>query len=172
MSGPNLTPIEGSGQAHMAGHLSLAVRRIRTIIMNTALDCNCRDRVDSALQRFETLEQLRDKKRFLDDARQQRRTIEAILELLREIDELGFQDMDEGVLAEATLLFEDIATAPTAGSQSIKLISMSSPVTSVRYTQDGLICRADLGLRVFKRNVRQRRRHPCHQKHCARERQL
>jgi len=130
MSGPTLTPMEGSGQAHMAGHLSNAVRRIRTVIMNTALDCDCRDRVENALRRFEALEHLRDQKRFLDDARQQRRTIETILDLLREIDELGFQDMDEGVLAEAALLFDDIVTAATAGSQSIKLISMSVPVST------------------------------------------
>jgi hypothetical protein len=114
----------------MAGHLSNAVRRIRTVIMNTALDCDCRDRVENALRRFEALEHLRDQKRFLDDARQQRRTIETILDLLREIDELGFQDMDEGVLAEAALLFDDIVTAATAGSQSIKLISMSVPVST------------------------------------------
>ncbi|TDQ14915.1 hypothetical protein [Phyllobacterium brassicacearum] len=107
----------------MAGHLSNAVRRIRTVIMNTALDCDCRHRVDSALQRFAALEHLRDQKRSLEDAHHQRRTIETILELLREFDELGFQDMDESVLREAALLFEDIAAAAQAASHSLKLVS-------------------------------------------------
>lgn len=123
MSGRNLTPIEGSSQSNMAGHLSNAVHRIRTVIMSTAIDCDCRDRVESALQRFETLEHLRDQKRLVEDARHQRRTIAAILELLREIDELSFQDMDEGVLSEAALLFEDIAAAANAASRSLRLIT-------------------------------------------------
>lgn len=122
MSGRTLTPIDGPGPSHVAGHLSNAVHRIRTVIMNTAIDCDCRDRVESALQRFETLEHLRDQKRLIEDARHQRRTIAAILELLREIDELSFQDMDESVLSEAALLFEDIAAAANIASHSLKLI--------------------------------------------------
>jgi hypothetical protein len=130
MSNPTRAHDESSSRAHKTGHLSLAMRRIRTIVMNTALDCKCRDRVDSALLRFETLEQLREQKRLLDDARRQRRTIDAILELLREIEEFGSEDMDEGVLTEAALLFEGIAAAATAGSQSIKSISINSPVST------------------------------------------
>ena len=122
MSGRNTHGYRDLRRSRIADQMPNAVERIRTVILNTAIDCDCRDRVENALKRFEALEDLRNQKRLVEDARHQRRTIAAILELLRELDELSFQDMDESVLSEAALLFDDITEAANIASRSLKLI--------------------------------------------------
>lgn len=120
----SFTTIDGSRRTRSAnGDVSHVVRRIRTIINNTALDCDCRERVDGALQHFEALERARHQKQLLDQARSRKRRIAALLELLRDIDEIGSQGVDSSVLVEASLLFEDIAAAAKAGSRALRRIS-------------------------------------------------
>ena len=120
----SFTTIDGSSRPQSPnGDVSHVVRRIRTVIMNTALDCDCRERVDGALQHFEALEKSRHHKRLLDQARSRKRRIAALLELLRDIDEIGSQGLDSSVLIEASLLFEDIAAAARAGSRALRRIS-------------------------------------------------
>jgi hypothetical protein len=99
------------------------VQRIRGLIGNVALDCDCRQRVNDALERFAVMEQHRIDRRHLLSSRQHRATIAALLELLAELDEIGWQETDRSVFAELALLFEDIARHALAGAEDLKLMS-------------------------------------------------
>ena len=98
------------------------VQRIRGVIGDVALDCDCRQRVDDALERFAVLEQHRIDRRHLLSARQHRATIAALVELLADLDDVGWQEADRSVFAELALLFEDIARHALAGAAELKLM--------------------------------------------------
>jgi hypothetical protein len=98
------------------------VRRIRGLIENVALDCDCRLRVNDALQRFLELEQRRIDRRHLLSSRQHRTAIAALMELLAKLDDVGWQEADRSVFAELALLFEDIARHALAGADDLRLM--------------------------------------------------
>lgn len=98
-------------------------RRIRNLIGTVALDCDCRQRVNDALQRFVAQEQARQDRRCLMDARQQRASIAALVELLGELEEVSWQEGDRSVFAELAHIFDDIARMATLGSAAMHLIS-------------------------------------------------
>lgn len=102
------------------GHLT---QRIRNLIGTVALDCDCRQRVNDALQRFVAQEQDRHDRRCLLDARQQRASIAALVELLGELEEVSWQEGDRTVFAELAHIFDDIARMATLGSAAMQLIS-------------------------------------------------
>lgn len=124
----HLTPLAGSGQAlERRADVQHAIRRIRAVVLDSALDCNCRDRVNDALLRLEQLERRREQKRLLAAARDQRLKIAALVDLLREIDELGTGEPDDGVLTEAGLLFDDIASLAERGAVLVREMFMLKP---------------------------------------------
>ncbi|MDK1493617.1 hypothetical protein QN219_26845 [Sinorhizobium sp. 7-81] len=98
-------------------NLATVISQIRRLIDGASLECGCRARVDELLLRFESLTARQREKRMLDQARRQRRRIAAIMELLHELDEIGYDDADRSVLVEARLLFEDIAEAAHQGAR-------------------------------------------------------
>ena len=103
-----------------AGQLT---RRIRNLIGTVALDCDCRQRVNDALERFVTQEQDRLDRRHLLDARQQRASIAALVELLAELEEVSWREGDRTVFGELAHIFDDIARMAAQGSAAIRLIS-------------------------------------------------
>lgn len=107
-------------RAENAGQLT---QRIRNLISTVALDCDCRQRVNDALQRFVTQEQARHDRRCLSDARQQRASIAALVELLGELEEVSWQEGDRSVFAELAHIFDDIAHLATQGAAAMQQIS-------------------------------------------------
>ncbi|OOG70813.1 hypothetical protein [Sinorhizobium sp. A49] len=92
------------------------VANIRRLIVGATLDCACRAEIERLLLQFERLTAGRDRQRRLDRARYQRRRIAAIAELLCELDEVDSAEADGSLLAEAQLLFQDIAEAARTGA--------------------------------------------------------
>ena len=114
--GPPLTIEPGAD----AGHLT---RRIRNLIGTVALDCDCRQRVNDALQRFVTQEQQRHDRQCLMQARQHRASIAALVDLLGELEDVSWQEGDRSVFAELAHIFDDIARMAAQGSAAMQMIS-------------------------------------------------
>lgn len=98
-------------------------RRIRNLISTVALDCDCRQRVNDALQRFAAQEQHRHDRQCLMDARQQRASIAALVDLLGELEDVTWQEGDRSVFAELAHIFDDIARMAAQGSAAMQMIS-------------------------------------------------
>ncbi|MCR6670583.1 hypothetical protein [Devosia ginsengisoli] len=98
-------------------------RRIRNLIGTVALDCDCRQRVNDALQRFAAQEQHRHDRQCLMDARQQRASIAALVDLLGELEDVTWQEGDRSVFAELAHIFDDIARMAAQGSAAMQMIS-------------------------------------------------
>jgi hypothetical protein len=114
--GPSLT-VE---REEDAGHLT---QRIRNLIGTVALDCDCRQRVNDALQRFATQERHRHDRQCLLDARQHRASIAALVDLLGELEDVTWQEGDRSVFAELAHIFDDIARMAAQGSAAMQMIS-------------------------------------------------
>ena len=104
-----------------------AIHLVRSVIMKSALDCECRDKVDAALQQLEAFEQQRNQAKLLAMAREERRKIGILLDMLGDFAE--DDEMDSGIIEAASLLFADIAAAAQEGSRILKEIT--SPETCV-----------------------------------------
>ncbi|MBP2234949.1 hypothetical protein J2Z31_001441 [Sinorhizobium kostiense] len=100
--------------------ISRVVGRMRGAVLSTAIDCECRDRVEGALRDLERLEWVRIERRLLAAASEQRRKISALLVLLGDFDPNETGAMDDGMIAEAGLLFGDIAAAAELGSSLLR----------------------------------------------------
>jgi len=107
-------PVSTFAQAN--DEISRAVGRMRGAVLSSAIDCECRDRVDGALRDLERLERDQIVRRLLAAADEQRRRIEALLVLLGDFDPNEPVPPDDGMIAEAGLLFGDIAAAADLGS--------------------------------------------------------
>ena len=103
-----------------AGRLT---QRIRNLIGTVALDCDCRQRVNDALQRFAAQEQHRHDRQCLMDARQHRASIAALVDLLGELEDVTWQEGDRNVFAELAHIFDDIARMAAQGSAAMQMIS-------------------------------------------------
>ncbi|MDO5896925.1 hypothetical protein [Agrobacterium sp. Azo12] len=104
-----------------------AIHLVRSVIMKSALDCECRDKVDAALQQLEAFEQQRNQAKLLAMAREERRKIGILLDMLGDFAE--DDEMDSGIIEAASLLFADIAAAAQEGSRILKEIT--SPETCI-----------------------------------------
>jgi hypothetical protein len=94
--------------------------RVRAVLGTVDLDCACREKLDDALRRFEALEQRRGMRDLIADARAQCERVAALLDLLKELDEIQAEDTDLGVFDELALLFETIAAAAARGADDMR----------------------------------------------------
>jgi hypothetical protein len=99
---------------------SVPMERIRAVIRTVDLDCECRDKLDLALHRFEVLERRRNLRVLIQDARWQAEQIAAMLDLLRELDEIRTDESDDSVFEELALLFDTIAVAAATGAEDMR----------------------------------------------------
>jgi hypothetical protein len=83
------------------------------------LDCRCRGKLDAALERFEALENRRQLRGLILDARHQAERIGALLELVGELDTVSTDEADLSVFKEIALLFEDIKAAAMRGAEDM-----------------------------------------------------
>ncbi|WP_262268369.1 hypothetical protein [Microvirga yunnanensis] len=93
--------------------------RVRTVMDTLDLDCRCRGKLDAALERFETLENRRQLRGLILDARHQAERIAALLELVGELDTVSTDEADLSVFREIALLFEDIKAAAKRGAEDM-----------------------------------------------------
>lgn len=98
------------------------VTRIRSLIAAAALDCDCRQKVSDALQRFVDQEQQRIDRRHLLEARQNRTAITALLELLTDLEDVSWSEGDRSVFHELAHLFEDVAEQARCGAEALRSI--------------------------------------------------
>jgi hypothetical protein len=102
------------------------VGRLRSIISTVALDCDCRQRVNEALGHFVEMEGQREARRHLLSSRHHRSAIAALVELLAELETIGWQETDRSVFAEFADLFDDIAQHALRGAEDLRLIDGQS----------------------------------------------
>jgi hypothetical protein len=93
--------------------------RVRAVLDTLDLDCRCRGKLDAALERFEALENRRQLRGLILDARHQAERIAALLELVGELDTIGTEETDVSVFKEIACLFEDIKAAATRGAEDM-----------------------------------------------------
>jgi hypothetical protein len=96
------------------------IRRVRTIVEGLDLDCECRSKLDGALQRFQVLEDRRQVRRLILDARHQVERIAAFLDFARELDELTSEEPDHSVFEEIAVLFDGMQEAAAKGSRDMR----------------------------------------------------
>jgi hypothetical protein len=98
------------------------VHRVRGIVASLDLDCECRAKLDGALQRFESLEDRRQLRRLILDGRHQVERIAALLDLARELDEITADEPDLSVFEEIALLFEGMREAASLGANGMRAV--------------------------------------------------
>lgn len=101
---------------HMPSYL---LDRVRAVLDTLELDCRCRSKVDDALERFEALENRRQVRALILDARNQAERIAALLELVSELDTVRIDETDLGVFDEIAFLFADIGLAAACGAEDM-----------------------------------------------------
>ncbi|WP_262519025.1 hypothetical protein [Agrobacterium fabrum] len=82
---------------------------MRNVVLQSALDCGCRDKVHDALRELEDFERQRNVVKLLAAAREERRKIGLLTDMLSDFAE--DDTVDEGVVETASLMFLDIAAA-------------------------------------------------------------
>lgn len=83
--------------------------RMQRIIGLAAADCSCRDRLESAVERFADQEHMREHHADLRRARRLKASMENLMELLEELDYLEARETDRSVFGEMALLFDTLA---------------------------------------------------------------
>lgn len=99
-------------------------RRLATLMKEVQLDCACHARLDEALARFAALEERREARQHLANARLQRDRIAAVLFFLQDLDELVATENDRSVYLDIAQLFDDIATTAKAGADAVRQLSL------------------------------------------------
>ena len=98
------------------------IARLQTVLAHAGLDCDCQTTIRSAIDRFSSLERQRQARRRLAMALYQKQRITAILELLRELQQITPLEPDRTVFIEMALLFEDIAAAAEEAALNLRAL--------------------------------------------------
>jgi hypothetical protein len=104
------------------------VSRLRRDLSAVQLDCDCRTRLHSALDRFSVFEERRRLRTGLQHARRQRDWIAAQLAFLAELDEITDHETDRTVFEEMALLFDEIGIA--AGEAALAIREGTAPAAA------------------------------------------
>ena len=94
--------------------------RVRAVLATVNIDCECRERLSQALERFEALEQRRALRELIHDARRQADRIAAMLDFLRELNDVHIEEEDGSVFEELALLFDEIVAAGMEGAADMR----------------------------------------------------
>lgn len=104
------------------------IARISNVLTEIDLNCECRRRVRDAIARFESLEDTRQAHHALVQARNHRHRIGALMALLADLDEIGWNEADSSIYLELSDLFEDIATAAREGAAATRQLYRRQPL--------------------------------------------
>lgn len=116
---PDLRKVAADGSPVTQPSPSPLLARVRTVLNGLDLDCECRDKLDAALERFVALENRRQLRGLILDARHQAERIAALLELVSELDTVSTDEADLSVFQEIALLFDDIKGAAERGAEDM-----------------------------------------------------
>ena len=111
--------------------MARAAARLRGLINDARMDCECRARLDETLSRFATSEIGPAARKYLTNARHQRAHIETILLFLQDLDEIGEAERDSSVYLDFALLFDDIATIAKDGALSMRQLGQFAALATV-----------------------------------------
>ncbi|AYM60655.1 hypothetical protein [Agrobacterium fabrum] len=98
-----------SAAAPGGADIAAAIHLVRNVVLQSALDCGCRDKVHDALRELEDFERQRNVVKLLAAAREERRKIGLLTDMLSDFAE--DDTVDEGVVETVSLMFLDIAAA-------------------------------------------------------------
>jgi GTP cyclohydrolase II len=115
-NGKNAQP--QSAAAPGGADIAAAIHLVRNVVLQSALDCDCRDKVHEALRELEDFERQRNVVKLLAAAREERRKIGLLADMLSDFAE--DDTVDEGVVETASLMFLDIAAAAQEGSRILR----------------------------------------------------
>jgi len=101
-------------------HPEHVFHRLRRVLSSLYQHCDCREKITGALDRFEDLEQMRELKTALAEARRQRDWVGAQLSFLTELDEITEHETDKTVFEEMAMLFDEVADAATRAAKIIR----------------------------------------------------
>lgn len=104
------------------------MNRLQAVLAHTDLDCECKETVRTAIERFTSFEQRRLTRRFMATARDHKERIVAILSLLQELNQITEIESDRTVFTEMALLFDDIASSASAAAKSLRAVTEEEPV--------------------------------------------
>lgn len=107
-----------SAAAPVGADIAAAIHLVRNVVLQSALDCGCRDKVHDALRELEDFERQRNVVKLLAAAREERRKIGLLTDMLSDFAE--DDTVDEGVVETASLMFLDIAAAAQEGSRILR----------------------------------------------------
>jgi hypothetical protein len=97
--------------------------RLQAVLAHTDLDCDCKETVRTAIDRFASLEQRRLMRRCMATARDHKERIIAILSLLQELNQVSEIEPDRSVFSEMALLFEDIASLAKSAAHNVRAVT-------------------------------------------------
>ena len=97
--------------------------RLQAVLAHIDLDCECKETVRTAIERFASLEKRRLTRRFVASARDHKERIVAILSLLQELNQITEIESDRTVFTEMALLFDDIALSASAAASSLRAVT-------------------------------------------------
>ncbi len=98
--------------------IAATIHLVRDVVLQNALDRGCCDKVHEALREPEDFERQRNIVKLLAAAREERRKIGLLTEMLADFAE--DDTVDEGVVETASLMFLDIAAAAQEGSRILR----------------------------------------------------
>ncbi|CAN1724869.1 conserved protein of unknown function [Hyphomicrobium sp. 1Nfss2.1] len=96
------------------------LNRLRRILSSLHLDCECRETLDGALDRFSNFESRRELRDALAQGRRQRDWIYAQLGFLADLDDITEFEADESVFEEMAMLFDEVGAAARGAAKSIR----------------------------------------------------
>ncbi len=101
---------------------ALLITRLRRVIGQVVLDCDCQKRLDESIARFSEQEERRIARWQLSEARNQKQRIVAILHFLLELDRITENDADPTIFEEIALIFDEVGAAATLASKALRSI--------------------------------------------------
>jgi hypothetical protein len=102
------------------------IGRLRQVLLPAGLDCQCRETLAGALDRFSLLEQRRLSRRHLAQARDHKERIIALLSFLSELDQMTETESDRTVFIEMAMLFLEIARSAQAGASALQALEQDA----------------------------------------------
>jgi len=101
-------------------HPEQVFHRLRRVLSSLYQHCECGEKINGALDRFEDLEQMRALRAALEEARRQRDWIGAQLSFLSDLDDINEHEADQTVFEEMAMLFDEVTEAAARAAKIIR----------------------------------------------------
>lgn len=119
MTNRDMVMVDGASASDASPAASF-LEEVKASLAGTVPDCRCRHTVEETLDRIAQRRRSHWRGAALREARERRRTIICLVDLLAELDDITESEPDLSAFHEAAALFEDIAAAAAAGAQAAR----------------------------------------------------